>query len=197
MHEGIVIGGLGGQGVLFIGRLLAEAAMLESREVVWLPSYGAEKRGGSVWCHVTISDERIGELFVTRPTAAIAMNPASLTKLEPMMKPGGLLVINQSLVSSRVKRDDLDTVYVPAINMATELGDDSVANLVALGALVGSRPIVTMPSLVTAMDSMLSKSPKLETNKRALDKGYSMFRMERSGRDLDLSEARNDVVSKT
>lgn len=183
--------------MLFIGRLLAEAAMLEGREVVWLPSYGAEKRGGSVWCHVTISNEKIGELFVTRPTAAIAMNATALTKLELMMKPGSLLVINQSLVSSRVKRDDLRTVYVPAIDMATELGDDSVANLVTLGALVGSRPIVAMPSLVTAMDSMLSKSPKLETNKRALDKGYSMFRMERSGRDSDLSEARSDVVTKT
>ena len=78
MHEEIAVAGFGGQGVLFVGRLLAEASLLEGREVVWMPSYGAEKRGGTVWCNVTISDEKIGALFITRPTAAIAMNPASV-----------------------------------------------------------------------------------------------------------------------
>jgi len=180
VYEGIAIGGSGGQGALFIGRLLAEAAIIEGREVVWLPTYGAEKRGGTVWCHVTISDEKIGELFVTRPTAAIALNPVSLTKLEPMMKSGSLLVINQSLVTTKVSRGDIDTIYLPATEMAIELGDDSVTNLVTLGAIVARRPIVKMSSLNSVTDNLLSKSQKLEMNRRALNKGYA-FALETVG----------------
>ncbi len=118
MHAEIVIAGSGGQGVLFIGRLLAEASLLEEREVVWLPSYGAEKRGGTVSCNVTVSDEKIGALVITRPSAAIVMNQTSLEKLEPTMKPGSLLVVNQSLVSSKVSRQDIRVVYVPANDLA-------------------------------------------------------------------------------
>jgi 2-oxoacid:acceptor oxidoreductase gamma subunit (pyruvate/2-ketoisovalerate family) len=176
VHEGIVIGGLGGQGVLFIGRLLAEAAMLESREVVWLPSYGAEKRGGNVWCHVTISDEGIGELFVTHPTVAVAVNAASLAKLEPMLETGGLLVINRSLAIEKTKRENMRVVGVPATDLALELGDDSVANLVILGALVAAQPVVTIGDLNTAMDSLLGKSPRLEMNRKALHRGFAFVR---------------------
>lgn len=172
MHEEIAVAGFGGQGVLFVGRLLAEASLLEGREVVWMPSYGAEKRGGTVWCNVTISDEKIGALFITRPTAAIAMNPASLVKLEPAMKPGGLLVVNQSLVPSKVSREDIRVVYVPANDLATELGDDSAGNLVTLGALVTGCPVVSTSSIIAVMDNLLSKNQRrLKINKRALSKG--------------------------
>ena len=95
MHAEIVIAGSGGQGVLVIGRLLAEAGFLEEREVVWSPSYSAEKRGGAVSCSVTISDEKIGALMITRPTIGIAMNQASAVKLEQAVKTGGWLVVNQ------------------------------------------------------------------------------------------------------
>src|SRR4030042_1413629 len=122
MNAEIVITGSGGQGVLLIGRLLAEASFLEGREVVWLPSYGAEKRGGTVSCSVTISDEKIGALCISKPSAAIAMNQAAAIKLEPAMKPGSLLVINQSLASIRVSRDDISAVYVMANHLANELG---------------------------------------------------------------------------
>ncbi len=176
MFEGIIIGGSGGQGVLFIGRLLAEAAVLEGREVVWLPSYGAEKRGGSVWCHVSISDEKIGELFVTNPTIAVAMNVSSLARLDPMLLPGGLLVINRSLAADKVKREDIRTVSIPATDIALQLGDDSVANLVALGALVAACPIVSMSELSGVMDSLLGKSPRLEMNKKALDRGFAFVK---------------------
>ena len=174
MPEEIVIAGFGGQGVLFIGRLLAEASLLEGHEVVWVPSYGAEKRGGTVWCNVTISDEKIGALCITRPTAAITMNPASLAKFEPDMRPGSLLVVNQSLVPSKVSREDIRVVYVPANDLAAELGDDSVSNLVALGALVAGCPVVAMPSVNVVLDNMLAKNQRhLEMNKRALSKGYA------------------------
>jgi len=174
VHEEIAFGGFGGQGVLFIGRLLTEAAFLEGREVVYMPSYGAEKRGGTVWCNVTVSDEKIGALFVARPTVAIAMNAASLTKFEPAMKPRSLLVVNQSLIPSKVSRDDVRVVYVPANDLAAELGDNSVANLVALGVLVANRPVVSLSSVIAVMDSMLSQNQeRLAMNKQALNQGYA------------------------
>jgi len=174
VHEEIAIGGFGGHGVLFIGRLLAEAAFREGREVVFMPSYGAEKRGGMVWCNVTISDEKIGALFIVRPTIAIAMNPASLVKFELGMKPEGLLVVNQSLIPSKVSREDIVVVYVPANDLAAELGNNSVSNLVALGALLANRPVVSMSSVMALMDNMLSKNQeRLEMNQRALNQGYA------------------------
>jgi len=166
--------GFGGQGVLFIGRLLAEAALLEGREVVWLPAYGAEKRGGTVLCNVIISDEKIGSLFITRPTAAIAMNPAALDRLLPVMKSEGLLVVNHSLIRAKIKRADVRVVYVPANELAAELGNDSVGNLVALGALLVSCPVVAPSSVMTAMDDMLPRNHDyLELNKQAFRKGYA------------------------
>lgn len=174
MHEEIAIAGFGGQGVLFIGRLLAEAGLLEEREVVWVPSYGGEKRGGTVRCNVIISDEKIGCLFVTDPTAAIAMNPASLVRFEPTMRPRGLLIVNKSLVPSKVSRKDIRVLYVPAIDLAVELGDSSVSNLITLGALVAGCPVVSISSIIAVMGNMLSTNKRrIEMNKQALDKGYT------------------------
>jgi len=175
MHEEIAIGGSGGQGVLFIGRLLAEAGMREGHEVLWLPWYGAAKRGGTVWCNVTISDEKIGEMFVNRPSAAIAMNSAALVKLSTMMKSGSILIVNQSLVKEQVTREDIHTVYVPVSDIAIELGDESVGNLVALGALIASRTIVGISSIAAVMDALLPGNQKLEMNKKALNRGYAQF----------------------
>lgn len=174
MHEEIALGGTGGQGVLFVGRLLTEAGLLEGHEVLYVPSYGAEKRGGNVWCNVTISDEKIGALFISKPTIAIVMNPASLVKFESAMKSGSLLVVNQSLIPSKVSREDISVVYVPANDLAAKLGDNSVGNLVALGALLVNRPVVSMSSLITVMDTMLSRNQeRLEMNKRALNQGQA------------------------
>jgi 2-oxoglutarate ferredoxin oxidoreductase subunit gamma len=174
MHHEIVIAGSGGQGVLLIGRLLAEAGSLEGKEVVWLPSYGAEKRGGTVSCSITISDEKIGALSVTNPNAAIAMSQTSAGKLELSMKIESLLVINKSLVSSKVNRKDIHAVYVPANQLARELGNDSVANLVALGTLIAECPAVSKASILAVMDIMFAKNQKaLEINKQAFSKGLS------------------------
>jgi len=179
VHEEIALGGSGGQGVLFIGRLLAEAGLLEGHEVLYVPSYGAEKRGGNVWCNVTISDEKIGALFIARPTIAIVMNLASLVKLEPAMKPESLLMVNQSLIPSKVSREDIHVVYVLANDLAAELGDNSVGNLVTLGALLANRPVVSMSSIIAVMDSMLSKNQeRLEMNTLALNKGYAWVQRE-------------------
>jgi len=174
MHEEIALGGFSEQGVLFIGRLLAEAAFQEGHEVAYMPSYGEEKAGGAVWCDVTISDEKIDDLFIARPTAAIAMSPASLVKFEPAMTPKGLLVVNQSLIQSGVTREDISVVYVPANDLAVELGDNSVGNLVALGALLFNHPVVSVSSIMATMGSMHSQNQeRLEMKKRALNHGYT------------------------
>ncbi len=174
MHAEIVIAGSGGQGVLLIGRLLAEAGSMEGHEVVWLPSYGAEKRGGTVSCSVTISDEKIGALSISHPTAAIAMNQTSVEKLESNMKLDSVLVVNESLASSKIGREDIRKVYVPANRLALELGNDSVANLVALGALLAECPVVAKSSILAIMDSMFAKNQKaLVANKQAFSKGLS------------------------
>jgi len=189
MPEEIAIAGFGGQGVLFIGRLLAEAGLREGHEVLWVPSYGAAKRGGTVWCHITVSDEKIGALFITRPTAAIAMNPPSLTKFEPAMKPGSFLVVNQSLVPSKVSRQDIRAVYVPANDLAAELGDDSVGNLVALGALLAGCPVVSRDSIMAVLDDMLPDKPsRRDMNKRAFNNGYVRAQMNNESKeDADVS----------
>lgn len=174
MHAEIVIAGSGGQGVLLIGRLLAEAGSMEGHEVVWLPSYGAEKRGGTVSCSVTISDQQIGSLSITHPNAAIAMNQTSAERLEPNMKVNSLLVINRSLVSSRVKREDIRTIYVPVNHLASEMGNDSAANLVALGVLVAEFPMVSRSSITSVMDFMFARNQKsLVANKQAFSKGLN------------------------
>lgn len=182
MHEEIAIGGFGGQGVLFIGRLLTEAAFREEREVVYMPAYGAEKRGGTVWCNVTISDERIGALFIARPTIAVAMNSASLTKFEQTTKAGGLLLVNQSLVPETVSRGDISTIYIPANDLAAEVGNSDIGNLVVLGALLACRPVVSSDSIHQIMEDSLGKKQQLlHMNQEALEKGYSWTQKEYAG----------------
>jgi 2-oxoglutarate ferredoxin oxidoreductase subunit gamma len=176
MNAEIAIAGTGGQGVLVIGRLLAEAGFLEGQEVVWLPSYGAEKRGGTVSCHVTISDEKIGSLVIDRPSCAIAMNQTAVSKLESAMKPSSVLVINRSLAPVKVVRKDIHIIYVSASQIAIKLGNDSAANIVALGALMAGYPVVAKASILRVMDTMFARNPKaLELNKLAFQKGYSCW----------------------
>jgi len=182
MHEEITIGGFGGQGVLFIGRLLTEAAFREEREVVYMPAYGAEKRGGTVWCNVTISDERIGALFIARPTIAVAMNSASLNRFKQTTKADGLLIVNKSLVPETVSRGDISTVYIPANDLATEVGNSDIGNLVVLGALLARRPVVSLDSIHQIMkDSLGEKQQLLQMNQKALEKGYRWTKKEYAG----------------
>jgi len=182
MHEEIAIGGFGGQGVLFIGRLLTSAAFREDRQVVYMPVYSAEKRGGTVWCNVTISDERIGALFIARPTIAVAMNSTSLNRFEKTTKANGLLVVNKSLVPETVSRRDLNIIYIPANDLATEAGDSGVSNLVVLGALLACHPVVSLNSLHQIMEESLGKKQKLlQMNQKALEKGYDWTQKEYAG----------------
>ncbi|MDD5313247.1 MAG: 2-oxoacid:acceptor oxidoreductase family protein [Dehalococcoidia bacterium] len=172
MNTEVTLSGFGGQGVLFIGKLLAEAAVTEGKEVSWLPYYGAEKRGGMCSCYVNIADDKVGSIFNTRPDVGVAMSPAAMEKLEPAVKTGGLLIVNESLVKTKSKRPDIKTVYIPILEVAGELGDESVANLVVLGSLIANTQIVTSSHIMGEINKMSSKDKRqLELNKAAFMKG--------------------------
>ncbi|MBN1374571.1 MAG: 2-oxoacid:acceptor oxidoreductase family protein [Dehalococcoidia bacterium] len=168
----ITVSGFGGQGVLFIGRLLMEAGFSAGQQVSWLPYYSGEKRGGMCTCFVNISGERIGSIFISHPDIGVAMNPAAMKMLEPSVKTGGILIVNQSLVRTRSQRTDIKVVYVPLVEVAKELGDESTGNLVALGAILANATVVTTSGIIKVLNQMMSKNKRqLELNKAALLKG--------------------------
>ncbi|MBC7226747.1 MAG: 2-oxoacid:acceptor oxidoreductase family protein [Thermoflexales bacterium] len=173
MQEEIIISGFGGQGTLFAGQVLAYAAMDADFHVTWIPSYGPEMRGGKARCTVIISDQEIGSPLVRRPSAAIVMNIPSFEAFEPMVKPGGLLVVNQSLIPRRSERDDIRVLYVPATELATEMGNARVANMICLGALTKALGVLPLEALEQALDHHLAERHRkwLPLNKEALRKG--------------------------
>ena len=136
MTNEIIIAGFGGQGVMAIGKSLAEAGMKEGKEVSWLPSYGPEMRGGTANCSVVISTDPIVSPIILEPTELIAMNLPSLLKFEPTVVPGGTIFVNSSIITEKVTRTDVKAVYVPCLDIANELGNSKVANMVMLGAYI-------------------------------------------------------------
>ena len=173
MQTEIVIAGFGGQGVLFTGQLLTYAAMDEGKEVTWIPSYGPEMRGGTANCTVVISEEEIGSPMVSNPRAVIAMNLPSLDKYEDMVKTGGVLVINESMVDREVKRKDIKVVMVKANDIAEELGDKRMTNMVLLGALIANLPVLPVKAIEKALAGHLPERHHklLPKNYEALKKG--------------------------
>ena len=156
MTNEIMIAGFGGQGVMAIGKTLAEAGMKEGKAVSWLPSYGPEMRGGTANCCVVISEEEIICPIVLEPTELIAMNLPSLLKFEPTVVKGGTIFVNSSIISEKVSRDDVRAIYVPCLDIANELGNAKVANMVMLGAYVGATKILkpeTIEEMITEMFS--------------------------------------------
>jgi 2-oxoglutarate ferredoxin oxidoreductase subunit gamma len=155
MQTEIIIAGFGGQGVLFAGQLLSYAAMDEGREVTWIPSYGPEMRGGTANCTVIISDEEIGSPMVRYPQAVIAMNLPSLDKYEELVKPGGVLVINSSIIERPVTRTDIKVVLVPGNDIAETNGDRRMTNMVLLGALIANLQVLPIESIEKALKDHL------------------------------------------
>jgi 2-oxoglutarate ferredoxin oxidoreductase subunit gamma len=174
METSIVISGFGGQGVLFTGQLLAYAGMDNDKHVTWIPSYGPEMRGGTANCTVIVSDDPVGSPLVAEPDVAVVLNLPSFEKYEGLVKPGGLLVVNSSIVNAKAERSDIDVVTVPANQIAEELGSVKMMNMAALGALLAKRPFLTLPQLKQALDDHLParKANLLEANKLVLQKGY-------------------------
>lgn len=171
MQTDIIVAGFGGQGVLFTGQLLSYAAMDEGREVTWIPSYGPEMRGGTANCTVIISDEEIGSPMVRNPQAVIAMNLPSLDKYEALVKPGGVLVVNSSIIERDVTRTDIKAVMVPGNDIAERIGDRRMTNMVLLGALIANLPVLPLEAIEKALKGHLP-----ERHHRLLPLNYQCLR---------------------
>lgn len=173
MQTEIVFSGFGGQGTLFAGQIVSYAAMDNGLEVTWIPSYGPEMRGGTANCTVVIADEEIGSPFVRNPQAAVVMNLPSLTKYEPLIKPGGVLAINTSMVEQRPTRTDIKVLLVPANEIAEQLGAPRLANMVMTGALLANLPVLSIEQLEKALEAHLPARHHrfLPSNFKALQEG--------------------------
>jgi 2-oxoglutarate ferredoxin oxidoreductase subunit gamma len=173
MQTEIIIAGFGGQGVLFAGQLLAYAAMDEGREVTWIPSYGPEMRGGTANCTVVISDEEIGSPLVKNPKAVVAMNLPSMDKYVSTIHPGGILVINASIIDRPVTRTGIQVVRVPGNEIAENLGDRRMTNMVLLGGLLANLPVLSIDAVEQALKDHLPVRHQrlLPLNMQALRRG--------------------------
>lgn len=161
MQSEVIFAGFGGQGILLIGKILAHAAMEEGFEVAWVPSYGPEMRGGTANCTVVMSDRPIGSPIIKNPMHLVAMNRPSLEKFAPIVKPGGVVLINSSLIPLGADRDDVDEFKVAAVDIATELGNGKAANIVALSAFVERTGLVSIDTLKRCVEEEFEKKPKL------------------------------------
>lgn len=173
-YEEVVIAGFGGQGIILAGRLLAQTAMLAGKEVTYMPSYGAEVRGGTANCMVIIADKKIACPVVGRPDSLVVMNKASLNKFAQRLKKGGLLVMNTSLIDTEPELDaSIEVVAVPADELAVELGSPKSANMVALGAYLQKRGYLSPNDAGQALADVLAERyhKTLPVNIAALHKG--------------------------
>jgi len=171
-----IFAGFGGQGVMSMGLNLAQAAMLEGKNVTYLPSYGAEVRGGTANCTVAISDEEIASPVASSPDFIVAMNQPSLVRFQNQIQSGGVLFINSSLIEAEVSRGDIDIVRVPANSIAEELGSPRSANMVMMGAFTKKSNLVSVSSVIEGLKSALKDKQKLiAINKKALMAGYDLL----------------------
>ncbi len=158
MNREMIFAGFGGQGVMLMGQILAYAGMLEEQQVSWFPAYGPEMRGGTANCSVIIGDEPVGTPIVTEPVVVVAMNLPSLDKFEPILAPGGALLINSSLIDRQPHRSDVKPILVPCNDIAKELGNLKVANMVMVGAIVAASNVVSIDSVLTVLAKKIFKN---------------------------------------
>jgi 2-oxoglutarate ferredoxin oxidoreductase subunit gamma len=176
METSIIIAGFGGQGVLFAGQLLAYAGMDAGQYVTWIPSYGPEMRGGTASCTVIISDDPIGAPMVAQPDVAIVLNKPSFDKYEPLLKTGGLLIVNCSIVSEESERTDIETIYIAANTIAEEFGTVKMLNAAVLGAMLARRPVLQLEEVEQSLVDHLpaSKAHMIDANRCVLQRGYEV-----------------------
>lgn len=173
MLKEVVFAGFGGQGVMIAGQILAHSAMEEGLNVVWLPSYGPEMRGGTANCSVVISSDPVASPVVPTPGAAVVMNNPSLERFGPTVKKGGVLIINSSLINIDANRDDVTKILIPANEIAMELGSGKAANMVVLGAYVGATKAVSMKTLKSFVKRKFASKPQfVDLNLNALQEGH-------------------------
>ena len=178
MTHQIIMAGFGGQGVMSMGIILAQAGLKEGKNVSWLPSYGPEMRGGTANCNVIVSEELVGAPTVTEATAVIAMNKPSMDKFEKDVVPGGKLLVNSSLIDRKSERDDIEVLYIPANDIAAEIGTDKVANMVMLGAYLKATGAAKEETVMEYIAEVFSgkKAAVIPLNKEALKKGAELVK---------------------
>jgi 2-oxoglutarate ferredoxin oxidoreductase subunit gamma len=175
MTESVIIAGAGGQGIMLLGKVLAEAAMRENKYVTWLPSYGAEVRGGTAHCTVVISDKEISSPYVDKADALIVMNNPSLEKFKSRIKNKGLFLINSSLTASLPGKDEHILQY-PFTDIAIKLGNIKVANMIALGCLIAHKKTVDLKTVLKVISEIAPENKKnlIGINQGALKKGAGL-----------------------
>jgi 2-oxoglutarate ferredoxin oxidoreductase subunit gamma len=172
LYANVIMAGFGGQGLMFIGKLLAYSAMKAGKNVAWIPSYGPEMRGGTANCTVVVSDEEVGSPVITSPQALIVMNNPSLEAFEPRLQPKGMLFLNSSLVTRQTTRKDIEVISIPADDIAVEVGEKRTANMVMLGAYVERTKVVSKESILEGLKEFFAKKTQsLDVNIRAFQRG--------------------------
>ena len=175
MMNQILIAGFGGQGVLFAGKFLAYKGLIEGKQVSWLPSYGPEMRGGTANCSVIVGDEPIGSPIVNAPNTLVAMNLPSLQKYENAVVPGGLILVDSTLITEKVDRTDVTVCYVPATKLANDSGFATLANMILMGKLIKESADMSFDCTEDALKKVIParKMNLLEVNLKALETGYN------------------------
>ena len=176
MMNQILIAGFGGQGVLFAGKFLANKGLIEDKQVSWLPSYGPEMRGGTANCSVIVGDEPVGSPIVNEPNTLVAMNLPSLKKYENAVVPGGLILVDSSLIAAKVERDDVRVCYVPATELAKNAGFATLANMILMGKLLKESEDMSFDNTEDALKKVIParKMNLLDVNLQALKTGYEL-----------------------
>jgi 2-oxoglutarate ferredoxin oxidoreductase subunit gamma len=177
MEHEIIFAGFGGQGVLSMGQIIAYAAMIENKEVSWMPSYGPEMRGGTANCITIVSSQRISSPIISKFDSAIILNQPSLEKFENNVKQGGLLMYEESTIINPPKRPDIEIISIPSNKEAQKLGKKQVANMIMVGAFLEKRPIVNIENIVEALKKVLPERHHhlIPLNKQALEIGKKLI----------------------
>lgn len=173
MRHDVLIAGFGGQGILLMGQLIAEAAMEESLHVTWFPSYGPEMRGGTANCTTVYSDDEIGSPIAARYDFVIAMNQPSMERFGPLVREGGALLVNESMVPDRLEQHGIREIFVPLADMAHQIGNERVGNVVMLGAFLSLEPRLRIESFDKAIRRVIGvkRADIVEANLAALRAG--------------------------
>ena len=174
-YQDVIIAGFGGQGVMLIGNLLAQAGMEHGLEVSFIPVYGAEMRGGTANCTVVLDEHHIGSPLVREPLSTIILNEPSLAKFQPRLAAGGVQIVNASLVAQNLLDAGKRTVYIPVNDMAHDLGNVKMANMVALGAWLKATGALPLNVVQDALNRVVSAhyAKLISANAKALEQGYN------------------------
>ncbi|MBC7960477.1 MAG: 2-oxoacid:acceptor oxidoreductase family protein, partial [Vallitaleaceae bacterium] len=169
----LIIAGFGGQGIMSMGQMLTYAGMMEGKNVSWLPSYGPEMRGGTANCNIIISEHEVASPIVTEASSVMVLNKPSLDKFEEAVRKDGIILVNSSLIEKKCSREDIKVYYVPASDIALEMGNDKIANMVMLGAYLELTKVVTIESVLDALKKVLgeAKASLIPINREALERG--------------------------